>query len=92
MIPDDIHYVFGDGKMVTVKVRVGDSALEEDRYTALPPPGPQCLDEISLQEGDVLCVLAKGKAPVRVPKAILRAAAMVDPNMRTARLVAKKRR
>ena len=58
-------YAVERGQNVTVQVTVGDYELEE-QYTSLLEPLPQQQqqqqrphDEITLQEGDMLCLVAK---------------------------------
>jgi hypothetical protein len=54
-------YVFEPGRMVTVRVIVND--YTEEQPIALPGQQQQFPDEITLQEGDMLCMVAKGKSP-----------------------------
>ena len=89
-------YEVEPGRMVTVRVIVGDYALEEDLHISMPGPSQQEFpDEITLAEGDTLCLVAssgkasgKARTPVKVPKAIAKAATRVarDPDRRTVRV------
>ena len=90
MYTEEVHedvYVFERPKMVSVRVQVSDFVPEEEQPIAAPEPQQQFQDEISLQEGDMLCVVAKGKAPgkttvrtVTIPRAVAQAAARVSPS------------
>ena len=96
MYTEETHedvYVFERPKMVSVRVQVSDFVPEEEQPIAPPEPQHQFQDDIALQEGDMLCVVAKGKAPgkapvrtVTVPKSVAIAAARVAPHMKTVRV------
>ena len=106
MYTEEVHedvYVFERPKMVTVRVQVSDFVPEEEQ--PISPSGQlpqqQFQDEISLQEGGMLCVLAKGKAlgktpgrtvNVTVPRVVAQAAARVGPNMKSVSVLVGKPR
>ena len=93
MITEDT-YEAEMGRMVTVRVKVSDYVLEEERHSALPGQPQQPQDDITLLEDGAVCVIANNrKTPVKVPKAVARAAARVGgvardhaPNRSTVRV------
>jgi len=78
-VVEDTYEVGKSGK-VTVRVTVSDSAFEQDFIALLEPQQSQ--DEITLQEDDVLCVLAEPR------KALVKAHAKAKaaPNRQTVRV------